>query len=141
MSNSYDEFLNDFQRKCVAYCPDDCKRVKDDFFSTSLLQFPSDSYARQLSRNKQIKFLLGSNSTDLEKLKEKIAAVNVFFPRLEETEIEESQSISKLTMVSNLGGILGLFLGISFLSFFEIFEVLIEIIFIFFDLRKQYSKN
>jgi hypothetical protein len=34
--------------------------------------------------------------------------------------------------ISNIGGILGVFLGISFLSFIEIFEIIFEIIFIFF---------
>ena len=34
--------------------------------------------------------------------------------------------------ISNIGGILGLFLGISFLSFIEIFEIIFEIMFIIF---------
>ena len=135
-----EEREQDIHTKCVAYCPDACQQVSYDFFSTSVLPYPSESYARQLSRNRQIKSLLASNSTNLERLKENIAAVNVFFPRLEETEIEESESIGKLTLISNLGGILGLFLGMSFLSFFEFLEVLIEIFFLFFDLRRQFNK-
>jgi hypothetical protein len=34
--------------------------------------------------------------------------------------------------ISNIGGILGLFLGLSFLSFIEIFEILFEILSIIF---------
>jgi hypothetical protein len=33
-------------------------------------------------------------------------------------------------LISNIGGILGLFLGISFLSFVEIFEIFYEILII-----------
>jgi hypothetical protein len=37
--------------------------------------------------------------------------------------------------ISNIGGIFGLFLGISFLSFIEIFEILIENLFIVYKIR------
>jgi len=36
------------------------------------------------------------------------------------------------TIISNIGGTLGLFLGISFLSFIEIFEILFQVIYILF---------
>ena len=42
------------------------------------------------------------------------------------------------SLISNIGGILGLFLGISFLTTIEIFEVLLEILFI--NFRKNQIK-
>jgi len=36
-----------------------------------------------------------------------------------------------IDLISNIGGSLGLFVGISFISFLELFEILVEIIFIY----------
>ena len=46
--------------------------------------------------------------------------------------MKQEPKILLTDLVSNIGGTLGLFLGISFLSFIELFELIIEILFIFF---------
>ena len=40
-------------------------------------------------------------------------------------------------LVSNIGGILGLFIGVSFLSFIEIFELIFEVLFILAERKNQ----
>ena len=40
--------------------------------------------------------------------------------------------MTELDLISNIGGNLGLFIGISFLSFAELIELLVEIIYIIF---------
>ena len=52
------------------------------------------------------------------------------FSTLKITQIPKTILFS---FISNIGGILGLFIGMSFLSFAEIFEFLINVIFIFFN--------
>jgi hypothetical protein len=46
---------------------------------------------------------------------------------LQTTEIEESPVMDAMTLISNIGGLAGLFLGISFPIFVEIISTLIEI--------------
>ena len=48
----------------------------------------------------------------------------------------ELPKIKIVDLVANLGGILGLFIGISFLSFVEILEIILEIFIILFEKNK-----
>ena len=50
--------------------------------------------------------------------------LNVFYESLSYKRIEESAKTSRIDLISGIGGTLGLFLGISLLSFGEIFEIL-----------------
>lgn len=57
---------------------------------------------------------------------ENMVWVDVYLNTGSITEITEKQAIGLLDLMSNVGGSLGLFLGLSFLSLVEIFVVLIE---------------
>jgi hypothetical protein len=54
--------------------------------------------------------------------------VYIFYTDLRYESIEQSPSKILTDFLANLGGCLGLFTGVSFLSFFEVFEFLIEVI-------------
>ncbi len=54
-------------------------------------------------------------------------SVNIFYPTGTFTNIYEKPAVTFTTLLPDLGGRLGLFLGISILSFVEIFEVVYEI--------------
>ena len=60
-----------------------------------------------------------------------IVSFNVFYSILDYTVIDQIPKMSVLDLISNIGGNLGLFISISFLSFAEIIELLVEIIYIF----------
>jgi hypothetical protein len=47
--------------------------------------------------------------------------------------ISQQPKIELFGLISNLGGILGLFIGFSFISLLEIIEVLAELIYVYFD--------
>ena len=49
---------------------------------------------------------------------------NIFYDSLSYKTIEESAKTGWIDLISNIGGTLGLFLGISLLSFGEILEIL-----------------
>jgi len=54
----------------------------------------------------------------------------VFNERTEETVISENAKMTLTELISSIGGIGGLFLGISLLSFVEILELIFEVLFI-----------
>jgi hypothetical protein len=56
--------------------------------------------------------------------------LNIYYDELSYTLINEAASLTIFEMFSNIGGTLGLFLGISLLSFIEVVEVLFNIFFI-----------
>ena len=53
----------------------------------------------------------------------------VYYKDLKYTLINDVPKTEIFNFISNIGGILGLFLGILFLSFIEVFEIFFEIIF------------
>jgi hypothetical protein len=59
---------------------------------------------------------------------------SVYYEKPEYTVIDQIAQMTVFDLISNIGGNLGLFIGISFLSFAEIIELLVEIIFIIFNL-------
>ena len=51
--------------------------------------------------------------------------LNIAFDSLSYLNYEESPSISVYNLISNIGGVIGLLLGMSLLSIFEVFEMII----------------
>jgi hypothetical protein len=102
------KYMSEFQKnnlveKCSDYCPLECDSMS---FSFSIFPF-KDSYYNQ------------PNST----------TVLVYYKTLKYTSIIQQAKTKPEQLISNLGGYLGLFVGISFVSLFEITEIIIEIIF------------
>ncbi len=59
--------------------------------------------------------------------------IQAYYRTLKYTAIDQDPVWRILDLIAYIGGIIGLFLGGSFLSFFEIFEILNDVIFIFID--------
>jgi len=55
----------------------------------------------------------------------------VYYKTLKHTVINQSPKMILSDLISNIGGIIGVFLGISFLSFIEIIDFILQIIYIF----------
>ena len=69
-----------------------------------------------------------STNVNYETIKQNILSVNIYFDRLESTTIQEGKQTEFVDLVAGIGGTLGLFLGVSVLSLFEVVEVLLEIL-------------
>ena len=61
-----------------------------------------------------------------------IAKVNIFYESLSYLEISETEAMNAIDLISGIGGIMGLFMGVSFMSAFEFLEMLFKIILILF---------
>jgi hypothetical protein len=124
------KYLNDFRKndqyeKCSEYCPLECDRI-------SYLITP---YSEQISSangniSKTPKSNYFSEFNTYEEVKKSFIGIRIYYNELKYTLISEEPKTELLDFISNIGGILGLFLGISFLSFIEIFEIIFEIVFI-----------
>ena len=60
-------------------------------------------------------------------IKGSVLSLNIYFEQLSYTEISQNAKTELVDLVSNIGGLLGLFIGTSFLSFVEIIEIFIEV--------------
>ena len=129
------DYNNNFNKsdafKCIKSCPIECNK---EIFSYTLSQVNSlsKSFAKNYLNNEVIKSKFIDRTPTFSDIKNGLVSLKIYYDTLSYTEIEESPSITEISLVSNIGGTLGLFLGISLLSFIEIFEILFEIMFIIF---------
>jgi len=61
-----------------------------------------------------------------------IVELKVFYLDLSYTEIKQTAKMSGYSLLNEIGGALGLFVGITFLSLFEFLEFLFEIAMVFY---------
>jgi hypothetical protein len=111
-------------------CPIECKKTYYTHTSSVSL-FPTLKYYDYLMDSDLVKRKY-PNMT-YEKLKKSVARVQIFYDKMEETVIEESVKTELSDLISNLGGTLGLFLGLSFLSLIEFVEALLQALFVLFN--------
>ena len=122
------EFRKKLQdKKCAEYCPLECDSMN----------YVINSYTEQIALSGNISLNSKSkiDSDDFstyEELKKNYFEIRIYYNELKYTLISEEPKTEMFNFISDIGGILGLFLGISFLSFIEIFEIIFEIMFIFF---------
>ena len=126
---------------CGPQCPLECDSIQYNI-DQEFLKFPSKSYANELITSSKLKSLFPENYTiTYNDLKETLISIHIFYNDLSFMIISEDAKILPVDLVSTIGGLFGLFIGISFLSFGELFELLFEIIFIMFDTKNSKIMN
>lgn len=115
-------------------CPEGCPQQCDSanfITSISVADYPSPVLLRALKENEKIgaQFANRPNDSDVtyEEIKRSVLSLVVYYDDLTYTSYSEVEKTSIIDLVSNIGGTLGLFLGMSFLSFVEIFDLLFQI--------------
>lgn len=133
-------------KECIDDCPHECKQTTYDL-SISYVDFPSRRFAEFLGNhdsllNKSLAPIRDDNKTSefsvVELARDSFVQISVYYDEIKYTSISEAPTISLFDMIANIGGTLGLFIGISLLSFVEIIELMIEIFLILWShLRKK----
>ena len=59
-----------------------------------------------------------------------VPTVIIYYESLKYTSIVQEPKMKEFDLVSNIGGTLGLFAGVSFVSFFEFGELIIETVYV-----------
>ena len=126
--------LSDFTQKCLPTCPPECLTVSYSL-STSFSDFPKQNTS-DVVKNNLINMKYFDNITD-QQIKKSLVSVNFYYDDLRYTQMSQSQLMTFVDLISNVGGTFGLFIGISFLSLAEIFELIFQIIFILFEKRNN----
>lgn len=130
----YDDFVKkNINEECSKYCPLECDTIAY-YISTSSANFPSNTYVDRIIDDSKIKskYPAGYNLSS-DNLKNSLLAFNIYYQDLSYSEITQIPKSDIIDLVSGMGGLLGLFIGVSFLSFAEVIEVILEIIFILFE--------
>jgi hypothetical protein len=85
-------------------CPEECDSIEYDI---------SNSFTKFTAKNE---------------IFENIVSFKIYYENLQYTVIDQIAQMNEFDLISNIGGNLGLFIGISFLSFAELIELFVEII-------------
>ena len=143
-----DDFYNqDINTKCSPYCPRECDSITYSLsvshsffpnpkFSDFLISHPTIQTKFQLAKTLTNDTKLFTNDSvyiDKDELKKSLAMININYDDVKYTKVSQIPKMTFEDLLANIGGQLGLFIGISFLSFVEIIDTLIQIIFINLD--------
>ena len=132
-------YNSDFSLNCSNYCPLECESINYSV-RMSFADYPNPRYANEAVLNSPMKSQI-SNNTTYDILKKSMVSINVFYSDLKYTSVSQIPKLSLEDLISNIGGILGLFIGISFLSFIEIIEMILVILFIIFEKKPNGISN
>ncbi len=128
-----DTFYDNSPRKsCSALCPIECDS-NDLRITSSSFDYPVEGIVNGGDDHNLYKHFKA-----YDKVRENYSEFLVYYSDLQYTEIEELAKVNLSDLISNFGGTLGLFIGMSFLSFVEIFEIIIETGFILFSKKMNY---
>ena len=122
----YDFFKSsEIDDECVGQCPLECESI-DYGLTISSSSYPTKFYFEFYKD-----YLNYTN--DFDELKSSLYKINIFYPNLGYSKLEEMPKTSVIDLLSNIGGTMGLYIGISFLSLVEIVEIILEVVFISFS--------
>ena len=138
-SNFYNkQFISDDYISKNCNCPLECKKVIYDTFITNA-KYPTKFYTDSL-RNDQMFMKRFANTThEFDDLDQDLIRINVYFDSLSYLKISESESVSLIALISDIGGTLGLFLGMSLLSITESIEIIIKLVYMI--LKHKFKKH
>jgi hypothetical protein len=112
-------------------CPLECES-SSLLYTNSITQYPTiwhyETKLKNFSEKHNLSYQEGSQC---------IAKVFIGYSQMEQTIISEEKKITFDELVASIGGTLGLFLGLSFLSLVEFVEILIQTILIFIQQKKS----
>ncbi len=112
------------------YCPVECNTVTYPLTISTSSYLSNKNSMNKLFNNTALSSKYWNDTLNYDKMKNKVLALNIFYDKLEYTLINQEAKFQILDLVSNIGGLLGLFLGVSLLSFLEIIEFTLEVLFL-----------
>ena len=113
----------DLNSNCVKKCPLKCETVEYKI-TTSRANYPTPWSTSLLSKHK----IINSSGLSNDTIEKAVLRVHVYYESMTYTAITETESITALTLFSNIGGTLGLCLGISILSLSKVFNLIIYLL-------------
>ena len=142
----FDTFFStsDINAICESACPEQCNIIEYDLTTTEAT-FPTFSYAKllQINDSSYSSFLpFDVSDTSLANFTRMgFLKLVVNYDQLYYTSYDESPLLSPNDLLAALGGQLSLFMGLSILSFAEIFDILVEFIILMFCRKKIHDEE
>jgi hypothetical protein len=116
-------------------CPLECTSSSYELTFVNM-DYPSIARINELKKKKEItsKFMNPSNVSN-EDIASSVVKLKIYYDKMSYRLLKEVPKVSELSLISNIGGTMGLFLGISLLTLIEILEISIIVISSFLNRR------
>ena len=112
---------------CLAQCPLECNSTEYTFEMTSQ-RSSGYGYNQIIEQNPNLSSDFNTTPITSETSSNKFVQLNVFYDSLTYSISTDTPSMDMVSFLANVGGTLGLFLGLSLLSVCELIHVLVEIV-------------
>ena len=123
----------DVKEKCAFMCPLECNSMTYDH-SLSMSDLATEQLYAILKSDEyyQRKYFKNETNLTVTSFGERYMSLNIYFGELKYLVMTQSIKMTFEDLLSSIGGLLGLLVGMSFLSLIEVVEIIIEILFILF---------
>ena len=115
---------------CLEYCPLECNYTLINGEISVIQSLDNWHWVDMIKENTKLKSDFVYSGIDLKSAKESIVKLNIYYETLSYKLSNESPQMDIVSLMADIGGTLGLFMGVSVFSLCEIVVVLIEIYFI-----------
>ncbi len=115
-------------QNCLSLCPLECSQIifNTKISSTKLI---GDLFAEFIRKNRNLSEDFVMRSINAQTASESFVKVNIFYESMSRTLSIDTPKMDIVSLLSSMGGILGLLLGMSTFSFWEVLILLIEILY------------
>lgn len=141
---NFEKFSSFFSEHIQDKCPD-CTLECDSWryhLTNSFTNYPTKAYAHQLMKNPIVRSKFQEpDQVTYEELKKKLLFLNIYYDELKYATIIEIEKTSFLDLIASVGGTMGLFIGVSFLSFMELIEIILKILFAIKKNKERLNSN
>ena len=119
-------FEGKYNDECERLCPLECDRILFTYTISNTGSMSKKYFEENYLNHSVITSKYPNKNVTFDEIKEDIVNLRIYLDALLYTDIKEMESQTVLDLISNVGGTLGLFIGISLLSFIEILEIVFE---------------
>ncbi|XP_028664837.2 degenerin unc-8-like [Erpetoichthys calabaricus] len=119
-------------------CPLQCQEELYQL-TVSGSQWPSTAFIEKFSEDlKEMGGQMGVIADSPQQIRDNLVKVVVYYQQLNYEQIEEEPSLTEIDLISNMGGLIGLWVGFSVCTLAEFFELFVDVM--FFMVRQCLSK-
>ncbi|CAF0780208.1 unnamed protein product [Brachionus calyciflorus] len=119
---------------CQPQCPLECDSMSYKIF------YSFNNFINE-KNNEDLNNFYNFTGTNRRQMKNDLVSLFFYYETLSYEKLTEKESIDLVGLLSNLGGIAGLFLGISFLSLVEIIDIAFQIFYFFIRRTKRTNES
>lgn len=119
-------FYSGLFKECLKYCPLECN-TQEFKLRTSILEYPHLSRMDSLKNNEIAKSILNKYNITMDDFRKRLLSLCVYYDELKYTVYSKEPYMDFSNLMSYIGGLTGVFLGASFLTFVEVIEFLLKL--------------